>query len=112
MEAARAPDNRVHPVPREAHMMLQQIEELLNAEAPTLASLESTLTDGYARALALEAERLRLERRLSEVARAGAEDGAEVSTIGSRLNRTDAELGELRKLLGSLHARARRVRRR
>ena len=39
------------------------------ASAPTLARLEDTLTEGYARALALEAERWRLERRIGEVAR-------------------------------------------
>lgn len=42
--------------------MLEQIEELLGAEEPTLARMEDTLTEGYAQALALEAERWRLER--------------------------------------------------
>ena len=37
--------------------------------APSLDAIESTLTDGYAEALALEAERSRIERRLGEVAR-------------------------------------------
>ena len=92
-------------------MMLQQIEELLNAESPALDTLESTLTDGYAQALALEAERWRLERRLAEVARAGAGDGDEVSTIGRRLSTTDGQLAELRRLLGSLHERTRSARR-
>ncbi|HET8892973.1 MAG TPA: hypothetical protein VFM96_02595 [Gaiellaceae bacterium] len=41
-----------------------QIDELLVADAPTLARLEQTLTDGYAEALELETERLRIERRL------------------------------------------------
>ena len=41
-----------------------QIEELLVADAPTLAHVEQTLTDGYAEALELETERLRIERRL------------------------------------------------
>ena len=68
-------------------MMLQQIEELLNADEATLDTLESTLTDGYAQALALEAERWRLERRLSEVAREGGTGlGDELSSIGQRLN--------------------------
>jgi len=59
-----------------------QIEELLVADAPTLARLEETLTDGYAEALALETERLRLERRL----------------------------GSLRELLDALNQRARALR--
>ena len=91
--------------------MQQQIEELLNAEAPALDRIEATLTEGYAQALALEAERGRLERRLGEVAREGAGDlGAELSSIGSRLNEADDELSKLRSLLGTLHERARRVR--
>ena len=51
--------------------LLEQIDELLAepAEEPaSLARLERTLTDGYAYALALEAERWRLEQRMSELA--------------------------------------------
>ena len=59
------------------------------ADAPTLATLERRLTDGYAEALALEAERLRIERRLGEV---------------------DGELARLRPLLRTLQARARAIR--
>ena len=93
-------------------MMLEQIEELLNEDAPALADVESTLTDGYAQALALEAERWRLERRLGEVARHGGDDvGEELTSIGKRLSTTDGELAALRRLLGSLHERARSLRR-
>ena len=92
--------------------MHQQIEELLSADAPSLDRVEATLTDGYAKALALEAERWRLERRLGEVARAGSDDlGAELTSIGSRLNAADVELSKLRSLLGTLHERARSLRR-
>jgi len=74
---------------------VEQIEDLLNAPAsgagaPTLARLEEALTEGYAQALVLEAERLRLERRISELAR---------------------ELGKLRGLLAGLQERARETRR-
>jgi hypothetical protein len=92
-------------------MMLEQIEDLLNEETPALADVESTLTDGYAQALALEAERWRLERRLGEVARAGGDGaGEEVTSIGRRLNTTDGELAVLRRMLGVLHERARALR--
>jgi hypothetical protein len=101
--------------------MLQQIEKLLiaptsGATAPTLASLEDTLTEGYAQALALEAERLRLERRLGEVARTAARPGTsgvaeEISTLGERLTTADGELHHLRALLRTLHDRARSMRR-
>jgi hypothetical protein len=91
--------------------MLQQIEELLDAESPTLARMEDTLTEGYAQALALEAERWRLERRIGEVAREGRTDlSDELRTLGSRLTRADGELTKLRTLLGTLHERARMVR--
>jgi hypothetical protein len=91
--------------------MQQQIEELLSADAPTLARMEDILTEGYARALALEAERWRLERRIGEVAREGRTDiGEELKSLGTRLTRADGELSELRSLLGTLHERARAAR--
>lgn len=91
--------------------MQQQIEELLSADAPTLARMEDTLTEGYARALALEAERWRLERRIGEVAREGRTDiGEELKSLGTRLTRADGELTKLRSLLGTLHERARAAR--
>lgn len=100
--------------------MLEQIEQLLNApatgaDAPTLARMEDTLTEGYGQALALEAERWRLERRLGEVARTI--DGPDVSSfaeeltaLAKRLVRADGELTHLRTLLGTLHERARTLR--
>jgi len=103
--------------------MLQQIEELLDApasgaSAPTLACMEDTLTEGYAQALALEAERWRLERRLGEVARTAAGPdhdvtgfAEEVTRLATRITSTDGELTHLRRLLGSLHERARSTRR-
>jgi hypothetical protein len=108
-EVRRAADNRCPTlVDRAADTMLQQIEELLNAEAPPLARMEDTLTEGYAQALALEAERWRLERRIGEVAREGGADvGDEIRLLGTRLTSADGRLAELRSLLGSLHERAR-----
>jgi len=91
--------------------MQQQIEDLLNADSPTLARLEDTLTEGYARALAIEAERWRLERRIGEVAREGRSDVSdELRSLGTQLTRADGELVELRSLLGTLHERARMLR--
>ena len=103
--------------------MLQQIEALLSApasgaSAPTLACMEDTLTEGYAQALALEAERWRLERRLGEVARTVGDPGPgissfaeELSSLAKRLTSADGELTNLRTVLGSLHDRARSMRR-
>jgi hypothetical protein len=98
----------------------EEIADLLRmpehgAGAPTLDAIESTLTDGYAEALALDAERLRIERRLGEVARdAGDVEAhnvaAELAALSERLETADGELARLRSLLRSLHARARAVR--
>lgn len=91
--------------------MVQSIEALLDADAPPLDTLEATLTEGYAQALALEAERWRLERRLGEIARSGTKvEDETISSIGEQLNIADVELAKLRALLGSLHERARVVR--
>ena len=110
MPPERLPDNRVL-TPVAADTMTQQIEELLSADAPTVARLEEMLTEGYAQALALEAERWRLERRLGEMAREGGADvGEELQSLGKRLTSADSELAELRTLLSSLHARARSAR--
>ncbi len=105
---------------REPTTTLEQIELLLTApasgaEAPTLARMEDTLTEGYAQALALEAERWRLERRLGEVARTV--EGPDVSSFADELSElarglthADRELTQLRTLLGSLHERTRSMR--
>src|SRR6185437_3695079 len=60
-------------------------------EAPTLDHIEHTLTAGYARALALEAERWRVERRIADVAaRLGDEvtdeDASELAQLGQQLS--------------------------
>jgi hypothetical protein len=99
-------------------MIHDEIRHLLDAPttgagAPTLATIEHTLTAGYAGALALEAERLRIERRIAEVARMG--DGAaaradELVGLGQRLSAADAELTGLRGLLDGLRDRAAAVR--
>ena len=83
--------------------------------APSLAAIESTLTDGYAEALALEGERLRIERRLGEVARDAGEVSAhsvaaEIAELSERLDSADGELVRLRSLLRSLQTRARALR--
>jgi len=98
----------------------EKIAELLRrpekgADAPSLDAIESTLTDGYAEALALEAERMRIERRLGEVARDAGEVSAhsvaaELAQLSERLDSADGEIARLRTLLHSLQVRARSVR--
>jgi hypothetical protein len=74
------------------------------AGAPSLSALEDTLTTGYARALALEAERERIERGL-----VGA-TGLEQADLNRRLEQVKVELTDLRRLLVPLRSRARAVR--
>jgi hypothetical protein len=94
-----------------------EIAELLGAPengagAPSLDAVESKLTDGYAEALALDAERWRIERRLGEVAREASDepDTRELARLSERLEMTDGELARLRSLLGNLQARRRALR--
>jgi ABC-type phosphate transport system auxiliary subunit len=101
-------------------MIHDDIRSLLDAppsgdDAPTLDRLEDTLTEGYARALALEAERWRLERRIAGVAaRLGDEvtdeNTAELARLGQQLSSADGDLNRLRTLLVALRSRADEVR--
>jgi hypothetical protein len=75
------------------------------------AQLERTLTDGYASALSLEAERLRLERRIGEVAAQVSERNKqikadELADLSLRLSRASGDLRHLRRLLVTLRQRA------
>jgi hypothetical protein len=79
------------------------------------ARVERTLTDGYAHALALEGERIQLEKELTAVATGlgqGETDGAvaRLADLSKRLRSTDTNLAELRVLLASLRDRAGAVR--
>jgi hypothetical protein len=95
----------------------KEIVELLTlpengAGAPSLAAIEAKLTDGYARALALDAERWRIARRLGEVLRNPGDDATagELALLSERLSSAEGELAHLRSLLRSLQERARTVR--
>jgi hypothetical protein len=104
----------------ETSTLYEDIRALLQ-EAPGaeqgafLARLEHTLTDGYARALVLEAERVRLERRMDELTEGLRDDPAdaptdELATVARKLSDADSELTSLRGTLGRLRARARAIR--
>ena len=99
--------------------LLDRLESLVEAptggqDAPSLAHLETTLTDGYARALAHEAERLRLERQIRELAaRDGGDAGEktrELTSLSARLAKADADLSRLRLVLSALRGRAKAAR--
>jgi hypothetical protein len=74
------------------------------------ARLERTLTDGYARAHSLEAEQLRIERRISklasEMSEADREHKAdELAELSLQLSRASVDLRHLRKLLAAARRR-------
>jgi hypothetical protein len=99
--------------------LLEQIDALLasnsSEEPDVLAHIERTLTDGYAHALSLEAERLRLERRMSELAGELHEGNQELKAkelgqLSRKLTQNGVELGRLRGTLSQLRERATAVR--
>ncbi len=96
--------------------LLQKISNALDGESDhDLDQIENTLTDGYAYALAIEAEQWRLEKRLSAVAHDiergdVAEKALELSAIARRLDGNAADLARLRSLLTELRRRANDVR--
>jgi hypothetical protein len=95
--------------------VLTEIRSLLDApasaEQPPRAVVEDTLTNGYAYALALEGERLRIERRLRALLHEEPGPSArvrleEIGELTRRLAGADRELAGLRALLSSLRAQA------
>lgn len=68
--------------------------------------LERLLTDGYAEALSLEAETVRLEKRLTAAALdlgdGSAEKARELSSLAHALDQRSGELAALRRLLAEL----------
>ena len=96
--------NRIHALIATSH-----------GDGAALAQMEDTLTVGYAHALALEAERWRLEQRMGEVAfrLADGEDAAsadDLASLARRVSDTDLEVVRLRAALASLRDLASEVR--
>jgi ABC-type phosphate transport system auxiliary subunit len=82
----------------------ERINALISGSTGDLAQIENTLTDGYARALALEAERWRLEKRVSEVTQSLPLGDLEqmVVELGALTKRLDENADELVKLRAQL----------
>jgi seryl-tRNA synthetase len=98
--------------------LLQRLQALVDAPpgdaAQSLAYLEDSLTDGYARALALEAERARVSRTIGMLAADDGDDAEqktrELSSLSQRLARAETELATLRDTLNQLRGRAMQLR--
>jgi hypothetical protein len=99
----------------EISTLISRIDSLLQSpseddSADVRAHMETTLTDGYATALALEAEHWRLQRRLGAIA-AELTDGRankhtkELASVARRLALSEKELESLRDTLASLRER-------
>jgi hypothetical protein len=95
--------------------IIAEIEAALDdvGAARALDEIEDTLTSGYATALAVEADRWRIERRITELAAelGGEADfelhrAEEIVGLAQRLSSADADLIRLRDLLGLLRERA------
>jgi hypothetical protein len=77
---------------------------IAGAMAPTWGEIEILLTDGYARALALESERFRLERRIRTVHSADWQvEPAELRSLRARHRRLGRDIETLRSLLKELY---------
>ena len=101
-----APHNRPH-VADEVDLLLERIRALLDASAQGAGlprnEVEPTLTEGYARALELDAECLRLEHRIDRITRDVAAGHAvpegKLSGLLRRLHETEQRSVELRAFL-------------
>jgi hypothetical protein len=87
----------------ETGALIDRVEALLRGFPPNRRTIEDTLTEGYARALALDAESRRLGVRIAELAAiADGERVGELAELVGRRTRTDGELAELRGVLLTL----------
>jgi hypothetical protein len=83
--------------------LIERLRSLVDEPGDEPGAVEHTLTDGYARALALEAERRRAEARVRELA-GEAEALGEQRVLKVRLEQIDGDLAVLRGLLDALAA--------
>jgi hypothetical protein len=95
--------------------LLETIKALISSPTRDLDTIERTLTDGYAHALSLEAEKWRLEKRITEVAQTlprgdTAKKAREIATLAERVEGSVGELRTLRSLLADLRRHADAVR--
>jgi hypothetical protein len=103
-------------VPGQRTSLIKDIHTLLALEPARtpIERVEDTLTAGYAHALALEAQQLRLERRLWRLAREPGDEpdvvAHEAAELSNLLGGLERELAHFRTLLVTLRDRARELR--
>ena len=90
----------------EMNALLDEIAAVISDDSADQAQIERTLTDGYAHALTLESERLRLEKRIGELTeRRGSKATQEVAMLNRELDGTSGNLATLRSTLAELRKR-------
>jgi hypothetical protein len=95
--------------------LLETINALISAPTRDLDTIERTLTDGYAQALSREAEKWRLEKRITEVAQSlqrgdTVKKARELATLANRVEGNVGDLVALRSVLADLRRHADAVR--
>jgi hypothetical protein len=116
VSACLRPDTGEAVLPDPGAMIENHIRTLLDAPevgdgAPTLAHIEELLTAGYARAMEIEGEQWRLQRRLVEIALRLADDynelqARELRKVAHEFRGVEDDLVGIRALIRSLRARA------
>jgi hypothetical protein len=96
----------------ELSTLFERISDMIDARPGDpgrllLNDMEHTLTDGYARALELESEVMRIERRIGELAHEveAPDEAEELRGLASRMRVTQENLARLRDLLADLRQR-------
>jgi hypothetical protein len=93
-------------MPDETRALIERVQALLGGPPANRRAIEDTLSEGYARALALDAESRRLERRINELAELADGDRApELAELVGRRTSANGELAHLRDVLRALRGR-------
>jgi hypothetical protein len=92
--------------------LIGTVAELTEAEPGDRAAIEETLALGYAQAFSLEAERMRLDRRITALAAGAVSEGAgsRVSELAELVRRRTYAEGDLTRLREALHVLRTRLR--
>jgi hypothetical protein len=117
MEMGRPPPDNPRTVQSDLAPLLDRIRLLVDEQAKgapehLLERMEHTLTDGYAHALALEGESIRIERQIGQAVTRITEgdEPSGLDHLAERLASTERELSALRTHLDSLRDRTEDVR--